>query len=127
MEQRIYSKIYESALQDERKRIQKFIEDIKNDVAGAPFFLNFFAPKGFRKTAFLERIWEDYEKVLPSSLVRVGEFREKDNKNIALKDLLVFIIHDLGESLPRRGAPLTSDYASWTNEKELAELLLSLV
>jgi len=127
MDKEVYSRIYESARQKERERIRQFIGDIKNDLAGAPFFLNLFAPKGFGKTAFLEQIWEDYERVLPASLVRVGNFLKKDGEDIAMSDLLVHIIRDFGERLPTRVAPLPSNYADWTNEKQLAELLLGVI
>jgi hypothetical protein len=121
----ICSRIYASAHQRERERVQELIEDIRNDISTC-FFLNLFAPKGFGKTVFLEQIWDEHERVLPASLVCVGDFRKKDDKVIALRDLLVHIIHDLGDRLPRRVAPLPSDYADWTNEKQLAELLLNL-
>lgn len=127
MDKKVYSRVYESARQQERARVRAFIEDIKNEIAGAPFFLNLFAPKGFGKTAFLEQIWEDYERVLPTSLVRVGDFLKKDGEDIVLRDLLVHIIRDLGEGLPRKRAPLPSDYEELTNERQLAKLLLSLI
>lgn len=127
MGQQIYSKIYESTRQQEHERIRQFIEDIKNDLAGAPFFLNLFAPKGFGKTMFLEQIWQDYERVLPASLVCVCDFRKQDDKEVNLRDLLVRITRDFGERLPRRIAPLPSDYEELTNERHLAELLVNLV
>ena len=127
MDQKVYSRVYESARQQERERIRQFIGDIKNDLAGAPSFLNLFAPKGFGKTALLEQIWKDYERVLPASLVRVGDFLNKDGEDIAMRGLLVHIIRDFGERLPTRVAPLPSNYADWTNEKQLAELLLGVI
>ncbi|HID64938.1 MAG TPA: hypothetical protein EYP49_19640 [Anaerolineae bacterium] len=127
MDKEVHSRVYESARQQERERVRAFIEDIKNEIAGAPFFLNLFAPKGFGKTAFLGQIWENYERVLPASLVRVGDFRKEGGETLALNDLLVHIIRDLGERLPRRVAPLPPDYEELTNEKQLAELLLNLI
>jgi hypothetical protein len=127
MDRKVYSRIYESVHQQERERVRKFIEDIENDLAGAPFFLNLFAPKGFGKTAFLERIWDEYERVLPTSLVRVGDFRKEGDETLALGKLLIHTIDELGERLPRRVAPLPSNYQDWTNEKQLTELLLRLV
>jgi len=122
----IYSKMYVSARQRERERVQEFIEDIKNSVATC-FFLNLFAPKGFGKTVFLEQVWKDYERVLPVSLVHMGKFCQKSDEAFALDNLLVHIIRDLGERLPRRVASLPSDYENWMNENQLAELLLCLV
>jgi len=127
MDQNVYSRVYELVRQQERERVQKFTEDIKNNLASAPFFLNVFAPKGFGKTAFLEQIWDKYERILPTSLVHAGDFRKEDGKTLALCKLLIHIIDQLGERLPRRVAPLLSDYVDWTNEKQLAELLLKLV
>ena len=127
MGEKIYSRVYESARQQERERVRKFIEDIKNDLAGAPLILNLFGPKGFGKTVFLEQIWDEYERVLPASLVHVGDFCGRDDGTSALGGLLVHIINQLGERLPRRVAPLPSDYKNWTNEKQLAELLLGLI
>jgi hypothetical protein len=126
MDQKVYSRVYESARQQERERIREFIEDIKNDLAGAPFFLNLFAPKGFGKTAFLEQIWNEYERVLPASLVHLEDFCEEGAEALALERLLIHIVDQLGERLPRR-VPLPSNYKDWTNEKQLAELLLDLI
>jgi hypothetical protein len=125
-EEPVYSRLYASARQRERERVQDFIEDIKKEITTC-FFLNLFAPKGFGKTAFLKQIWEDYECVLPASLVHMGHFHQDNGEVIALDDLLIHIIDQLGERLPRRVAPLPSDYENWTNENQFAELLLQLV
>ena len=125
MEENLY--FYRTVHQSERERVGKFIEDIKNDATGAPYFLNLFAPKGFGKTAFLVQIWEEYERVLPSSLVRVGDFQWEDDKHAALRELLILVIHDLKESLPRRVAPVSSNYEDLTDEEQLANLLVSFV
>lgn len=126
MEKRVYSRIYESAHQQEREHLRKFVEDIKNNLAGAPLFLNLFAPKGFGKTSFLEQMWEEYERVLPASLVRARDFLRED-ASLALDKMLIHIFDQLGERLPRRLAPLPSDYKGWTNVQQLAEWLLKLV
>jgi len=127
MGEEVYSRIYESARQKERERVNNFIKDIKNGLVGAPFFLNLFAPKGFGKTAFLERIWEEYECLLPASLVHVGSFRGENAESLDLDRLLVHIVGQLGERLPRRVAPLPADYENWTDENQLGDLLLQLV
>ena len=116
-----------SIRQQEHERVLKFIENIENNLAGAPFFLNLFAPKGFGKTAFVEQVFGSYRQVLLVSLIRMGSFHTKDDKDIALRELLVLIIHDLAGSLPKRVVPLPSDYASWTSKEQLAKLLLGLV
>jgi hypothetical protein len=124
MKDKIYSIIYEEARRQERDRVREFIDQIKNDISGAPFFLNIFAPSGFGRTAFLELIWKDYERVLPSSFIHAGKFREKNNTNI--RELLLDIIHDLVESLPKRGTFLPSDYVA-RNEEDLAYIVINLV
>ena len=110
---------------DPFQRVQKFIEDIKNDLVGASLILNLFGPQGFGKTAFLEQIWDEYERVLPASLVHVGDLRGESDETFALGRILIHIADQLGERIPRRVAPLPSDYKKWTDEKQLAELLHS--
>ena len=57
----------------------------------------------------------------------MGDSRGKGDGTLALGKLLIHIIAELGERLPRRVAPLPSDYKDWTNEQQLNELLLKLV
>lgn len=127
MDKEAHSRIYESAREQEREHVRKFIEDIKHDIPDAPLFLNLFAPKGFGKTAFLEQIWDNYERVLPTSLVRVGDFRKDCEVTIALGKLLIGIIGQLAYRLPGWVVPLPAGYEDWTNENQLTELLLDLV
>ncbi|MBN1891053.1 MAG: ATP-binding protein [Thermoflexales bacterium] len=126
MDKKVYSRVYESAHQQERERIHKFIEDIKNDLGGTPCLLALFGPRGFGKTAFLEQIWNEYERIMPTSLVR-AKFCEDDVEALALNRFLIDIVDQLGERIPKRNASLPSDYKSWTNRKQLIELLLDLV
>lgn len=120
----VYSKVYETAHQQERQYVQKFIRNIKNGKVGVPLFLNLFAPKGFGKLAFLEQIRDEFKKILPTSLVRIGDFFDQgENEYFGLKHLLVHIIRELVECLPNHLVTFSSDYENWTNVEQLAELV----
>ena len=119
------ARIYDSARDQERTQVREFIEDIKAGIANH-FLLNLFAPKGFGKTAFLRLIWKDYERILPASLVRVGDFCGENDEACALSGLLIQIIRDLCDRLPSRIVNLPSGYESLTNEEHLAELIRGL-
>ena len=66
----VHLRLLEASRGQERQRVAEFVENIRAGVANY-FFLNFFAPAGFGKTAALEQIWEEYERVLPASFVRI--------------------------------------------------------
>lgn len=122
----IFSGIYESTYKQEQTRIEEFVDSVKAGVAGY-FFLTLFAPPGYGKTMLLKQVWNAYERTLPASLVQMKSFREQNSGTFALRDLLVHIIRDLRDRLPRRVITLLSDYEQMTNEKQLAEIIVDLV
>lgn len=109
----------------ELKRVADLVENVKAGVANC-FFSNFFAPHGFGKTAFLESIWEKYEWVLPTSLVRVTGL-PWENQALALSNMLIQLIGDIEFRLPKRITRLPSDYEQSTDKAWLAELVIDLV
>lgn len=126
MEGKTHSRIYELACGQERERTRELIETVRSNTFGDPLFVNLFAPRGFGKTFLLEQVREEYARVLPVSLVCVNDFCAEDGKMIILQDLLIHIINDLAMGLPRR-IDLPPDYESWTDEEQLARLLLDIV
>lgn len=115
-----YSKVY----RQEFDRAKRFVEAVKDNSANY-FFLNFFALDGFAKTTFLKHLWEEYEGHLPVSFSFVKDFL-RDKESFALSDLLIEIIEQIDERLPKRIAILPPDYQSLPDEA-LADWLVKLI
>ena len=110
--------------EDELGEVEKFIREIEVKTA-EHFLLNFFGLPGFGKTTLLRHIWVLYERSLPASFVSVGRYVDDDQFDLC--GLLVGIIRQLDERLPKRLTSLPSDFDRSTNEMWLAEQLLDLV
>ncbi|MDY7079229.1 MAG: hypothetical protein SXV54_20130 [Chloroflexota bacterium] len=117
------SKLYASSLRLELEHAIEFVETVKANVAQY-LILNLFAPTGFGKTMLLEDLWKKYERILPTSLVRVRDFQ---SETFDLCGLLIHVIHDLGDRVPKRVAGLPADYEDSKDKEWLAERLLLLV
>jgi hypothetical protein len=119
----IDSKLYALSLRRELEYAIEFVEIVKAGVAQY-LILNLFASAGFGKTMLLEDLWKKYECVLPASLVRVRDFQKE---TFDLCGLLIHVIHDLGDRIPKRVAGLPADYKDSKNKEWLAEQLIALV
>lgn len=115
-----YLKVYRQEF-DQAKR---FVEAVKDNTANY-FFLNFFALDGFAKTTFLKHLWEEYEGHLPASFRTIKDFL-RNKESFDLSDLLIKIIEQIDERLPKRIAILPPDYQSLPDEA-LAEWLVKLI
>ncbi len=118
------SKSYLVSHQELERLVAHFVADIRQGKARW-LFLNYFAPAGFGKTALLEQLWEQYERILPTSFVSVTAFWREDQA-FALRDLLMQVICDLDRHLPRRITSLP-DSKQFPDKTKLAELIIDLV
>lgn len=114
-----------SGFNREFQRIDEFIDNIKSGAADF-LFLNFFTPEDEVKYYLLARTWQKYERIIPMTLVRLRDYTQ-DNGDFQLSKLLLKIVQDLSERLPRRIVDLPTDYERISNEVQLAELLIHLV
>jgi hypothetical protein len=125
MNKETFSKVSESARKQEIEFVGKFIEGIKDDLPGTPYFLNLFAPTGFGKTVFLEQVWHQYESNLPTSFVRARDFSKEDNLALFQSKILTHITDQLNERLPKRVTP--ADFEGPKNEQALANFFLKFI
>lgn len=116
--------VYIVGHQRELKRARELVKEVKEGIARC-FFLNFFAPKGFGRTALLNRVWSEHEELLPTSLVDVGRLSWSEGLR-ALCAFLTQIMRDVVYRLPPRIADLPAGYEQWTDESDLAELVIEL-
>lgn len=112
-------------LEREFERVEDFVENIKSGIADF-FFLNFFAPEGFAKSYLIRQTWKKYERILPVAFIKVKEYLNPDGE-ADCPTILIKILQDFDERLPRRVSQLPAGYENLRNENELAEILVNLV
>jgi hypothetical protein len=117
------SRLYALSLSRELEHAIEFVERVKARVPQY-LILSLFAPAGFGKTMLLRKLWQKYERVLPTTLVRVRDFQ---NETFDLCRLLARVIHDLGDRVPKRVAGLPADYEDSKDREWLAEWVVRLV
>ena len=124
MTKKMLNSLQASIYQYEEKLLKNFIEEIRIGISNH-FLLNFFAPPGFGKTVFLEGAWSEYGKIMPASFVHVDEF--KKNNIFSICELLIQILDELDDSLPKRISQLPVEYRNSNDREELAGLIVDVI
>ncbi|MBC8275499.1 MAG: hypothetical protein H8E40_11110 [Chloroflexi bacterium] len=81
--------------------VHRFIGDAMTSGIGIHSILNIYAITGSGKSAFLHKVREDFQRKLPTTLVRVTDFyRGKQKDGYTLDNILRCVITDLQNGLP---------------------------
>ena len=119
-----YSNYSTYGLEREFQYIEEYVENIRSGIADV-FFINFFAPEGFAKTELLDKTWQEYERTIPIAKVTVKDYLQLGG--VDLRAMILQIIRDFEERLPRRTVNLPAGYKQTVNENRLMEILLGMV